>query len=84
VICPPPFFEGFGQRPDFEEMFAGGYEKSLRLAPHYEAVARENGAAFLDAGKIIRSSAFDGIHWDKDAQAALGNAVADKINQLGW
>ena len=64
----PPFFQNFGQRQDFEEMFAGGYEKSLRLAPHYEAIAKEHGAAFLDAGKVIKSSAFDGIYPDKDAQ----------------
>ena len=84
VVCPPPILASFGERPEFSEMFAGGYEKSLRLAPAYEAVAREHGAAFLDAGKVIRSSAFDGIHLDPDAQFALGNAVADKISQLGW
>lgn len=84
VIGPPPILEEFGGRPDFVEMFAGGYEKSLRLAPAYEAVAREHGAAFLDAGKVTRSSAFDGIHFDLDAHAALGLAVANKIQQLGW
>ena len=84
VICPPPILASFGERPEFAEMFAGGYEKSLRLAPAYEAVAREYGAAFLDAGKVIRSSAFDGIHLDTDAQVALGHAVAEKIRKLGW
>jgi len=84
AICPAPIIPEFGGKADFAEMFTGGYEKSMRLAPHYEAVAREHGAAFLDAGKVIRSSAFDGIHLDKDAQLALGNAVADKIAQLGW
>jgi lysophospholipase L1-like esterase len=84
VICPPPILNEFGTRPDFAEMLAGGYDKSLRLAPAYEAVAREHGAAFLDAGKVIRSSPFDGIHLDVDAQAALGNAVADKISHLSW
>jgi lysophospholipase L1-like esterase len=84
VICPPPFHKDFGQRPDFDEMFEGGREKSLRLAPHYEAMAKEHGAAFLNAGAVIRSSAFDGIHLDLDAHAALGNAVADKIKALGW
>jgi lysophospholipase L1-like esterase len=84
VICPPPILDRFGERPEFVEMFAGGHEKSLRLAPAYEAIAREHGAAFLNAGDVIRSSAFDGIHLDKDAQAALGRAVADKIGQLGW
>jgi NAD(P)H-dependent FMN reductase len=54
------------------------------FAEWLEAVAREHGAAFLDAGKVIRSSPFDGIHLDVDAQAALGNAVADKISHLSW
>ncbi len=84
VICPPPILERFGERPELETMFEGGYEKSLKLAPHYEAVAREYGAAFLNAGDVIQSSAFDGIHLDRDAQAALGRAVAEKISKLGW
>jgi lysophospholipase L1-like esterase len=84
VICPPPILDRFGERPELETMFEGGYEKSLKLAPHYEAVAREYGAAFLNAGDVIKSSAFDGIHLDRDAQAALGRAVAEKISKLGW
>jgi lysophospholipase L1-like esterase len=84
AICPPPILEKFGERPEFAEMFAGGHEKSLRLAPAYETIAREHGADFLSAGDVIRSSAFDGIHLDKDAQAALGNAVAKKVAALGW
>jgi len=84
VICPPPILKEFGERPEFVEMFAGGHEKSLRLAPAYEAVALEHGAAFLNAGDLIRSSAFDGIHLDKDAQSTLGRAVAEKITALGW
>ena len=35
VICPPPILDRFGTRPEFAEMFAGGYEKSLKLAPLY-------------------------------------------------
>jgi lysophospholipase L1-like esterase len=83
VICPPPILATFGEREDFVEMFEGGYEKSLKLAPLYAAVAEEHGAAFLDAGVVIRSSAFDGIHLDADAQAALGRAVAEKLRILG-
>jgi lysophospholipase L1-like esterase len=83
VICPPPILATFGERPEFVEMFAGGYEKSLKLAPFYRTIADEYGAAFLDAGQFIRSSAFDGIHLDKDQQAALGSAVADAVVKLG-
>ena len=84
VICPPPILDRFGEKPEFESMFEGGYEKSLKLAPHYKAVAREHGAAFLNAGDVIASSAFDGIHLDRSAQAKLGKAVAETIIKLGW
>jgi lysophospholipase L1-like esterase len=84
VICPPPILNEFGERPDIGEMFEGGYEKSLKLAPHYNAVAKEYGAAFLNAGDVIVSSPFDGIHFDKSEQAKLGRAVAEAIGKLGW
>jgi lysophospholipase L1-like esterase len=84
VICPPPILDSHGDAVHLEAMFASGYEKSLRLAPLYAEVARENGAAFLDAGAFIKSSAFDGIHLDADMHAILGRAVAEKIVALGW
>jgi len=84
VICPPPILDRFGQRPEFAEMFAGGHEKSLKLAPYYRAIADEYGAAFLNAGDAVKSSEFDGIHFDKETQAALGNAVADAVLKLRW
>jgi lysophospholipase L1-like esterase len=84
VISPPPIAESFGERTDLAEMFLGGREKSLRLADAYQTVAREHGAAFFDAGTVIRSSAFDGIHLDKDAQVTLGRAVAETLRKLGW
>ena len=84
VICPPPLLESFGEHPEFAEMFEGGGEKSLALPQHYKNVAREYGAAFLDAGKHIVSSAFDGLHLDKDAHVALGRAVAETIVKQRW
>ncbi len=84
VICPPPILNHHGAKPEFTEMFAGGYEKSLKMAPFYRAIADEHGAAFLNAGDVIKSSEFDGIHFDLDAQAALGRAVADAVLKLPW
>jgi len=83
VICPPPILADFGERPDFVGMFAGGREKSLLLPPLYAAVAAEHGADFLDTGRLIESSAFDGIHLDPPAHAALGAAVADWLGAQG-
>lgn len=84
VICPPPILSAFGERPEFSQMFLGGYEKSLKLAPDYKAVAAEWGAAFLNAGEVITSSPFDGIHLDKGEHTKLGRAVAETIGKLGW
>lgn len=83
VVCPPALLDRHGTRPDLAGMFAGGHEKSLQLPPLYAAVAAEHGAAFLDAGTVIRSSAFDGIHLDPDAHEALGRAIAEALRALG-
>ena len=82
VICPPPILSTFGQAPLFAEMLLGGHEKSLRLRPFYEQVAKEAGARFFDAGSVITSSVFDGIHLDADMQAKLGTAVAAEVKTM--
>ena len=82
VICPPPILNRFGAFEFFGEMFAGGYEKSLRMAGFYEAAAVQCGAAFLNAGKVIATSAYDGIHLDLEMQDRLGKAVAEVVTAL--
>jgi lysophospholipase L1-like esterase len=79
VVCPAPILDRFGECPQFAEMFTGGHEKSLRLAPLVREVAAQHGAAFLDAGTLIRSSAYDGIHLDAEAHAILGPAIGDAV-----
>jgi lysophospholipase L1-like esterase len=82
VICPPPILNTFGAFNFFGEMFAGGYEKSKRLAGFYADVATENRAAFLDAGQVISTSAYDGIHLDVDMQARLGQTLAGVVKGI--
>jgi lysophospholipase L1-like esterase len=82
LICPPPLLEDFGTRPDFTELFRGGREKSLQLPARYQEFAQLHGAEFLDAGQVIRSSAFDGLHFDPDAHDALGRAVAERLRAM--
>jgi lysophospholipase L1-like esterase len=76
VVCPPSFAPLNDQ---FREMFAGAIEKSRNLAPEFSKVAATFGAHFLDANTVARSSAFDGIHLDPEAQLAIGKAVAAAI-----
>lgn len=81
LICPPPTAPLDGT--PFADMFAGAYDRSRRLAPHYAAVAAQHGADFLDAGQIIRSSPVDGIHWEAEEHAALAQAVYRHIQAAG-
>jgi lysophospholipase L1-like esterase len=82
LVAPPPMLSHTGERPDIGIMFGGGYEKSLLLGSLYAAVAQEHGVAFLDAGAHIRSSAYDGLHFDPDAQVTLGKAIARTVSTL--
>lgn len=82
VVCPPPLLTHTGAFPDYAEMLEGGYDKSLKLRPHYERVAKEAGAAFLAAGDHVVTSAYDGIHFDPDQQQKLGTAIAAALRPL--
>jgi lysophospholipase L1-like esterase len=79
LICPPPFAP---RLPNHADMFAGAIPKSKEMAKHFARVAKDRGAAFLDAGKVIKSSKVDGFHLDPDAHAALGKAVAREIAKM--
>lgn len=78
LVCPAPL----ARLTWLEEMFAGGAEKSRRLAAEFTRVARERDVPLLDAGAVIESSDVDGIHLDRDAHRVLGEAIADRVRAL--
>ncbi len=78
LISPPPL----GKLSWFAEMFEGGREKSALLGERFSTVARDHGVELLDAGKIIRSSDLDGIHFEESEHGKLGKAVAAKVKKL--
>ncbi len=80
LIAPPPLH---WELPDFlQEMFAGGYDKSLKLSEYFRRVAEQRDCAFLDAGQVIVSSPVDGIHFDKGELKKLGKAVAKVVKEI--
>lgn len=79
LIAPPPAKE----RGDFAEMFRGAEARAQGLAAAIERVAREEGAAFFDAGQVIAVDDADGIHWSQASHAALGEALVPVIKGLG-
>ena len=78
VICPPPARE----RGDLAEIFRGAEARSVGLPEQVARFAAENGAAFLDAGKLISVDPRDGVHWNADSHEIMGRAVAAKVRTL--
>ncbi len=78
LICPPPIL----QRGVIADEFVGGPEKSLGLSAAYATVAEEKGVGFLDAGKVVKSSGVDGIHFDAETHRQLGHAIAGMLRGM--
>lgn len=80
LIAPVPVIE-VGR---FTQIFAGATETSRWIAPHLEAAAERLGAAFLDAGAVSGAEVdpVDGIHLTEAAHAALGQAVAHRVQEI--
>lgn len=75
LVAPPPIIEV----GCLAGMFAGGAAKSQALAAEIEAAAKRAGVAFLDAGKVVKVSPIDGIHYGPEANPALAEAFAEAI-----
>lgn len=78
LIAPPPL----ASLSFLGDMFHGGSEKSEGLGAAYRPEAEKYGAAFLDAGTIIRTSDIDGVHFEVGEHAKLGKAVAGAIRAM--
>jgi lysophospholipase L1-like esterase len=78
LVAPPPIVK----TGPLTDMFAGGYEKSARFGELYGAVAKRLGVGFVDAGKVVRSSAVEGIHWDEDQHPVFGRHRAEVVRAM--
>jgi lysophospholipase L1-like esterase len=78
LIAPPPL----AKLTFLGDMFHDGSEKSKGLGAAYCPQAEKYGAAFLDAGTIIRTSDIDGVHFEAGEHAKLGKAVANAIRAM--
>lgn len=76
MICPPAIIDA----PGFKHIFGEhSIEISKKLPPLYRAMAFDCGASFLEAGKYIKSSTADGIHFDAEEHHKLAKAVAEAV-----
>ena len=78
VVCPPPVREA----GDLAEIFRGAEARSVGLPDQMARFARENGAAFFDAGTVIAVDPVDGVHYSAESHRALGEALAEIVQDL--
>ena len=81
LVSPPPVRRDLR---GWEPVFEGAYDKSRELAAAYESVADLTEVHYFDAGSVARSAEVDGFHLDQDSHAALGEAMAEQVRQIGW
>jgi lysophospholipase L1-like esterase len=79
LVVPPPLEE---MPQDLEEQYAGGHEKSRRLAQKVREGLSFPNCTVFDAGAVVRFSEMDGLHLSVDGHEALGNALADVVADL--
>ena len=77
-MSPPPI----GKLTYFSEMLEGSIEKSKRLALYYGKVAKLFNCHFFDAGKVIKTSDIDGVHFDLEEQKTLARAIAKVVKKI--
>ncbi|MFZ6874336.1 SGNH/GDSL hydrolase family protein [Undibacterium sp. Di27W] len=62
--------------------FLGCEEKSAGLADAYKEVAATAGCHFFDAGSVVSSSEYDGVHLDADQHLILGWELVGVVSSI--
>ena len=78
VICPAPVRE----RGDLAEIFKGAEQRCVGMSEQMARFASENGAEFLDAGAYVSVDDIDGVHLSAESHQILGQAVAQKVQEI--
>jgi lysophospholipase L1-like esterase len=79
IVAPPPARTAKGaMAPKFD----GADVKSKGLAVALADVATELGCPFFDAGRVVTTSAIDGVHLDADQHLVLAHELAKAVAVL--
>jgi lysophospholipase L1-like esterase len=78
LIAPAPLVESAEIGEQFSEMIA----ISRRIAPAYYELSKELNIHFLDAGRVVKPSIIDGVHWDSDGHHHFAQHLAAVLQQL--
>jgi lysophospholipase L1-like esterase len=77
LVAPVPFVDSVGIDKEFSQSIV----KSKQLAPAFYQLAQELELSFLDAGRVIKSSPIDGIHWDEKGHRDFATHLAATLKQ---
>ena len=78
VVSPPHL----GKLTAYAESFEDAVERSKRIACWLEPIVRDAGCEFLNIAEHAAVSDDDGLHFDQEAHAAIGIAVAERIRRI--
>lgn len=81
IVSPPPMLEDV---KEWKSIFAGACEKSHQLALEFEVIADSLGVHFFNAGSVCGCDPADGFHLGADGHLALGRALAQEVDAIGW
>ena len=81
LVAPPPMLDDI---KEWSSIFAGGPEKSKRLALEFEIIADSLEVHFFDAGSVVTCDPRDGFHINREAHDLLGKALAREVEAIGW
>ena len=81
IVAPPPMLDDV---KEWKSIFDGAPEKSRQLALEFEIMADSLGVHFFNAGAVCECDEADGFHLNADAHRALGTALAQEIEAIGW
>ena len=81
IVSPPPMLADL---KEWDSVFAQAPEKSRRLALEFERLADSLECHFFDAGSVACCDKDDGFHLGADAHRALGLALAQEVEAIGW
>lgn len=81
IVAPPPILDDI---KEWKSIFAGAPEKSRQLALEFEIMADSLGVHFFNAGSVCQCDEADGFHLNADAHRALGAALAQEVEAIGW
>jgi len=81
IIAPPPMLDDL---KEWSSIFDGAPEKSRALALEFEIMADSLEVHYFDAASISSCDPADGFHLSAEANQALGRAIAQEIQAIGW